>query len=132
MGPGGGVLGDRCAAVFSSTLPTVMYNSSEKEMKFYWDSTWGDLSLVEGYRLSKQTNTAKKIAIFQGSMGIRIFTVILAGLMALMSVVFRVMVLKLRQKTIISYAQPLFLQCILAGSFLSYVKEALKMSKLSK
>ena len=123
MGPGGGVLGDRCAAVFSSTLPTVMYNSSEKEMKFYWDSTWGDLSLVEGYRLSKQTNTAKKIVIFQGSMGIRVFMVVLAALMSLMSFVFLGLVHIHRMKTILLYAQPLFLQFILAGSFMSYVKE---------
>ena len=100
-----------------------MYNSSEKEMKFYWDSTWGDLSLVEGYRLSKQTNTAKKIVIFQGSMGIRVFMVVLAALMSLMSFVFLGLVHIHRKKTILLYAQPLFLQFILAGSFMSYVKE---------
>ena len=122
-GAGKADVGDRCAGVFASTLPQAMHNSSDKELNFYWDSAWGDLSLVEGYRLSKQTNTAKRIAIFQGSMGIRIFTVILAGLMALMSVVFLVMVQKHRKKTIISYAQPLFLQCILAGSFVSYVEQ---------
>ena len=100
-----------------------MHNSSDKELSFYWENGWGDLSLVEGYRLSKQTNTAKRIAIFQGSMGIRIFTMILAGLMALMSAVFLFMVHKHRQKTIISYAQPVFLQCILAGSLMQYVDE---------
>jgi hypothetical protein len=116
--------------VFAGDLLPAIYNSSDKEMAFYVLHATFEVE-QDGFRMSMETKTAKKVNIFKASFGARVFMVVLASLGCVMSIVYLVLVRVHRKKRVIGFAQPTFLYVVLIGSFLSYFTVFLNTNGIS-